>query len=135
MDREKRMGWGWWVPLGVTVIALLLLKLVFFIGYVPTGSMEPTLQSGSYIVGTRIYEELVVGDIIIFRHDGKLLVKRIAAMGGGQIERGGISVTVPDNCYYVLGDNAEYSRDSRYWADPFVKGQDVVAKLIWHEGI
>lgn len=29
-------------------------------------------------------------------------------------------MTVPENSYYVLGDNAEYSDDSRYWEDPFV---------------
>ena len=31
-------------------------------------------------MGCRIYSNLETGDIIIFRHDGKLLVKRIAAM-------------------------------------------------------
>ena len=39
-------------------------------------------------------------------------------------------MTVPEGCYYVLGDNADSSYDSRYWLDPFVDGADVVAKLI-----
>ena len=34
------------------------------------------------------------------------------------------------NCYYVLGDNAENSHDSRYWADPYVFHEDVIAKLL-----
>ena len=34
------------------------------------------------------------------------------------------------NCYYVLGDNAENSHDSRYWADPYVSHEDVIAKLL-----
>lgn len=71
-----------------------------------------------------------LGDIIIFRHDGKLLVKRIAAVGGDIVEKNGTSMTVPEGCYYVLGDNADSSYDSRYWLDPFVDGADVVAKLI-----
>ena len=71
------------------------------------------------------------GDIIIFRHDGKLLVKRIAAMEGDMVERNGASMTVPEGCYYVLGDNADNSYDSRYWLNPFVDGTDVVAKLIF----
>lgn len=70
------------------------------------------------------------GDIIIFRHDGKLLVKRIVAVGGDTVEKNGISMTVPEGCYYVLGDNADNSYDSRYWENPFVKEEDVVAKLI-----
>ena len=39
-------------------------------------------------------------------------------------------MTVPENSYYVLGDNAEYSDDSRYWEDPFVSHEDVIAKLL-----
>lgn len=31
---------------------------------------------------------------------------------------------------YVLGDNAENSHDSRYWADPYVSHEDVIAKLL-----
>lgn len=132
---KKIVSIGWPFPIGVAIVVWLLLRLVFFIGYVPTESMEPTLQKGSYIVGTRIYAEPVVGDIIIFRHGGKLLVKRVAAVGGGQIDRDGASLVVPDGCYYVLGDNVEHSKDSRYWDDPFIKRQDIVAKLIWQEGI
>ena len=80
----------------------------------------------------RIYSDLEAGDIIIFRHDGKLLVKRIAAVAGETIERNGAILTVPEDCYYVLGDNAEYSYDSRFWLEPFVEGKHVVAKLFWH---
>ena len=100
-------------------------------GYVPTESMEPTLKKDSYIVGVRIYSKLETGDIIIFHHDGKLLVKRIAAVKNEHIEHNGISVAVPENCYYVLGDNAGHSLDSRYWEEPFVREEDIMAKLIW----
>lgn len=48
-------------------------------GYVPTSSMEPTLETGSLILGLRLFDELETGDIIIFRHDSSYLVKRIAA--------------------------------------------------------
>lgn len=130
MRKFKKKSWTWMIPLAVAVITFILFKCVFLIGYVPTESMEPTLEKGSYIVGVRFYQSLKTGDIIIFHHDGKLLVKRIAAMEGDVIERNGISMTVPKGCYYVLGDNADNSYDSRYWEDPFVKEEDVVAKLI-----
>lgn len=88
--------------------------------------MEPTLKRGSYIIGCRIYSSLETGDIIIFRHDGKLLVKRIAAVSGDTVEKDGTSMTVPEDCYYVLGDNADNSYDSRYWEEPFVKHEDAI---------
>ena len=128
-DLLKKSG-KWLVPAIAMLLTLILLKCVFLIGYVPTESMEPTLERGSYIIGCRIYSSMETGDIIIFRHDGKLLVKRIVAVGGDTVEKNGISMTVPEGCYYVLGDNADNSYDSRYWENPFVKEEDVVAKLI-----
>ena len=125
----KKSG-EWIIPAMAMLFTFILLKYVFLIGYVPTESMEPTLERGSYIIGCRIYSSLETGDIIIFRHDGKLLVKRIAAVEGDTVEKSGSSMTVPEGCYYVLGDNADSSYDSRYWLDPFVDGADVVAKLI-----
>lgn len=93
--------------------------------------MEPTIEKGSYIVGIRIFSELEVGDIIIFQHEGKLLVKRIAAVAGETLERNGVCITVPDDYYYVLGDNTENSFDSRYWDEPFVQKRDVVSILFF----
>lgn len=40
----------------------------------------------------------------------------------------GMSWTIPDNCYFMMGDNRNHSADSRYWNQPFVVKKNVLAK-------
>lgn len=117
-------------PIVITLVVIVMFRCVFMLGYVPTESMEPTLKTGSLILGLRIFDELKTGDIIIFKHGDSYLVKRIAACEGDILIHQQAQVTVPENCYYVLGDNAENSHDSRYWENPFVSYEDVMAKLL-----
>lgn len=118
------------IPLSVAITVIVLFRCVLFIGYVSTASMEPTLKTDSLFFGIRIVDSIEVGDIIVFRHDEKLLVKRVAAVGGDIIEENGQTLTVPAECFYVLGDNTEHSYDSRCWKEPFVERQDVLAVVI-----
>ena len=118
------------IPVAITMTVFILFHSIFFLGYVPTESMEPTLKTGSLILGHRCFDDLQNGDIIIFRHDGSYLVKRIAASGGESIGYQNTTITVPENCYYVLGDNSDNSYDSRYWENPFVPYEDILAKVI-----
>lgn len=38
---------------------------------------------------------------------------------------------VPQDSYFVLGDNREISRDSRYWKNPFVKTEKIIGKALF----
>lgn len=118
------------IPVLCLVLMTILFRMIFFIGYVPSSSMEPTLKAGSVILGLRWHGELKNGDIIIFCRGDSLLVKRIAASQGDTISISGHMHIVPDNCYYVLGDNAANSYDSRFWKDPYVRYENIVAKVI-----
>ena len=57
----------------------MLFQHVFYLGYVPSTSMEPTIRQGSYILGTRLVSSLRRGDIIVFSHEHQTLTKRIAS--------------------------------------------------------
>ena len=143
MNHFKIRVRNWIVPAVLTLSIFILLRFVFLVGYVPTESMEPTIKAGSFILGTRINSSFERGDIIVFCHDDQLLVKRIAACPGDQIDLRELTymktvampvwenpiLTVPDGCYFVLGDNTDNSIDSRYWADPFVRENEIIAKV------
>lgn len=144
MKKYKYRVKPWMLPVGLTLIFYLVLRFVLLVGYVPTPSMEPTLPQNSIIIGTRLFGELKTGDIIVFQKDGVLLVKRIAGSPGERIDLTKISymesvpipiyeqevITVPENAYFLLGDNSQNSWDSRYWDDPFVPAEAIVAKVI-----
>ena len=144
MKKYKYRVKPWMLPVGLTLIFVLILRFVLLVGYVPTPSMEPTLRQNSIIIGTRLFGELKTGDIIVFQKDGVLVVKRIAGSPGERIDLTKISymesvpipiyeqevITVPENAYFLLGDNSQNSWDSRYWDDPFVPAEAIVAKVI-----
>ena len=117
------------IPVAVFIGVLILFKTVFFIGFVPSASMEPTLKTNSVIFGTRIYGTLQEGDIIVFQHEDNVLVKRIVCVGGQEIEVEGINYTVPEDCYFVMGDKKDNSWYTRFLEDPFIKKSSVIAKL------
>jgi len=141
----KKIFRSWRIPLSCGLFVILIFQYVLLIGYVPSGSMEPTIPKGSYVLGLRILGEPQRGDIVMFRLDDRILVKRIAAIPSDIVytdksesevsisditNNTGTILAVPDGCYYMLGDNPKESRDSRYWKDPFIRREDILAKLL-----
>jgi len=143
----------------VAVVLTVVLRH-FFIApfYIPSGSMEPTLQIGDHILVNRLdayLGDFHRGDIIVFRYPLNPrvdFVKRLIAFGGetvalrnsrlyvdgrlipekylspGTVYADFGPVKVPPGDYFVLGDNRNNSDDSRVWG--FLPEKDVIGKVI-----
>lgn len=141
------------------VIGLFLNRYVVANAQVPSGSMETTVMAGDRIFVNRLsylFEEPERGDIVTFIYpdDGKTLyLKRVMGLPGETIQGkdGKIYIdgeelehdftqevseddfgpfTVPEDCYFMMGDNRNDSWDSRYWENTFVEKEDIVGKAI-----
>lgn len=64
-------------------------------------SMEPNIQRGQYVIARSIFGKPRKGDVVILKHpkNGMKLIKRISEIRDGK--------------YFVLGDNSDFSEDSR----------------------
>lgn len=141
------------------IVAFWLKNNVVASSLVPTGSMEETVMAGSRIVINRLAylcDTPQRGDIIAFYYpdDGETLyLKRILGLPGEEIEGIDSKVyidgkeiqdftsnkfyedfgpyAIPEDCYFMMGDNRANSWDSRYWTNKFVNIEDIVGKAIF----
>ncbi|MCC8356480.1 MAG: signal peptidase I [Oscillospiraceae bacterium] len=140
----------------VAALAVLLATLFLPMLQVSGSSMEPTLSDGDIILLVKT-DSFETGDLLGFYYQNKLLLKRVIA-GPGDIvdidEEGNVYVNdelldepyvtekslgesdlsypyqVPENRYFVLGDNRTTSIDSRSSAVGCIETEQIVGKVI-----
>jgi signal peptidase I len=138
------------------IIAFFIQQFVFATSIVEGDSMEPALEDGERLIFNKmiyLIDEPERGDIVIIQQTDKNYVKRIIALPGETIEHRSnelyidgnkyketflteeISrktgefgpVRIPDDSYFVMGDNRAISKDSRNGLG-FIQRDEIIGK-------
>ncbi|WP_156856324.1 MULTISPECIES: signal peptidase I [unclassified Oceanobacillus] len=138
------------------IIALLIQNFVFATSIVEGDSMEPTLENGERLIFNKmiyLLNEPKRGDIIIIQQTDKNYVKRIIALPGETVEIRNSElyidgeryietflseeissktgefgpIDVPQDSYFVMGDNRAISKDSRNGLG-FIQREEIIGR-------
>jgi len=143
------------------IFSLLFNQFVIINASVPSGSMLNTIQNPSRNIAFRLaylFGKPERFDIVVFPapDDGTLYVKRIIGLPGEKVEirSGKVYINdsatplddsfvdnasndnwgprvVPENHYFMLGDNRSDSHDSRKWSNTYVNRSAILGKIIF----
>ncbi|MBQ7016055.1 MAG: signal peptidase I [Firmicutes bacterium] len=156
---RELISWALVIVMSIGV-ALFLNGFVIVNARVTSGSMENTIMTGDRVLGLRFsywFSEPQQGDIVIFKYpddESQNYIKRIIGLPGDKVEiiEGLVYVNgellnepylwempkgsfgpyvVPEKHYFMLGDNRNNSRDSRYWNNKFVSDEQILGKAYW----
>lgn len=144
----------------VAAIAVLIATLVLPVLQISGTSMEPTLNNEEIVVLVKT-DNLKRGDLCAFSYSNRILIKRVIGLGGDVIDIddfGNVKVndvlldepyiterglgecdiefpfTVPENEYFLMGDQRVTSIDSRSTVIGCIKTEQMIGKLflkIW----
>ncbi|MBP3918564.1 MAG: signal peptidase I [Clostridia bacterium] len=141
----------------VAALAVLVATLWMPVLRIYGSSMTPTLQDGEIVVSIK-HRSFSAGDIVAFYHGNKLLVKRCVAGPSDWVdidEDGNIYVNdvlldepyieekafgecditlpyqVPDDRWFLVGDNRDVSVDSRNTAVGAISSEQIVGEIVF----
>lgn len=131
-----------------------LTRVVILNAYVPSESMENTLNVGDLLIGDRLAKTYRRGDILVFTRGNDNLVKRLIGLPGEHVEIKNNNVfingkeleepyikeemntndrtfDVPEGEYLFLGDNRNNSLDARFWDYPYIMEKNIKARIVF----
>jgi len=156
-ETKKKNEWfEWGKSILVAIIVVFLLNtFVFATSIVDGDSMDPTLENGERVIFNKLIYlvgDPSHGDIIIIQRPHKNYVKRVIALPGETVEvinhvlyidgekansfvseeaslhTGNFGpIEVPEDSYFVMGDNRAISKDSRNGLG-FIDRDDIIGK-------
>lgn len=153
---EELVSWAK-VILVALILSFILNVFILFNFRVPTESMENTIMAGNKVMSLRCaywFSDPERFDIIVFPfpdNPSENYIKRVIGLPGETVEGkdglvyiDGVALeedyvtsdldedfgpyVVPEDSYFVLGDNRDISKDARYWRNKFVKREDIISK-------
>ncbi len=163
VKQKKQKSYGATFRSTLFTVFMIVAAAVFIANFwlpvmqVTGSSMAPTLMEGEIVAALK-NSDFEKGDIIAFYYNDKILIKRIIAVGGDQVNistDGVVSVNnmlldedyviepslgdcninlpyqVPEERYFVMGDHRSISLDSRNTAVGCVAKEQVIGRLFF----
>lgn len=156
---KEVINWGIIIAISF-LIAMFINKVIVFQAKIPSGSMENTILVGDRIATFRqsyLFSDPKRGDIIVFPFpddESEDYIKRIIGLPGDTIEgkSGKIYINgevleeeyikeevdyefgpydIPEESYFVMGDNRNGSSDSREWENTYVNRDKIMGKALF----
>ncbi len=152
---------SWVIVIAIALLAAVIInKFVVLKVSSPTPSMEDTILIGEDVVTNRLaylFSDPKRGDIVVFPDPDNVsqdYIKRIIGLPGETVEgKDGVvyidgksltenylketpegdfgPYTIPDNCYWMMGDNRNISLDARYWENKYVNKEDIKGRALF----
>jgi signal peptidase I len=140
--KRKRLITGFGVAMLAVLGFVIFFRQAFTTVVVSGPSMLPTFQSGERLLASSAYwlvGDIKRKDIVVVRDPNAsgYIIKRVAFMPGEKVDFYNIPKTarlsdgpyiVPNDSYYLLGDNRAVSEDSRVFGP--VKRSDIIGKIV-----